>query len=546
MHGQDFHSLVAAARGTCEEKVADVLNRVTVVLGRTSLEDQAELQSLKQGLYVHGVLDYCTTALRFNYVKAEGGYNTAVQMADILSTCCVGIGPVKKSEKFHCRFLPSVTRNLFYLADRLMLRAMRDKGQSQKIHQFRKVMNSICWFLKAHLHLIPQVLDCKHYENIQLCDDDEISVLLLDMWQELLNTDRAGIVSEPLLLIMDDIVYKMSSSSNPVIGSSAVRCLLLLIKQHGWILEVIQRHYKGLAELIIKDWHGRGFNSNLNTLTALLKSRVFQQDRSQDHGERVRAACIIQAAWRAHQTRRRLLKLPQAIRTLQRTFRERKWQREEQTERRRVEEELRHNLLLRRQRANRLFCQKQLRLLEILPADQVERYQGEVQLRAALLIQRVWRGQRERRSICQQRHALQQHKAALIIQRAVILFLKHCRTKRSALTGWTGIQGLTDARRAELKKQVDKHIALYRLSAVTEDSCRTFHQRTQGLLQQHLMGRSQAWVEEQHRLPIPEEQHSTGPGLVQEPLCTIGHMCQTIAQCPASVIAPALVENAGT
>lgn len=37
--------------------------------------------------------------------------------------------------------------------------------------------------------------------------------------------------------------------------------------------------------------------------------------------ERVRAACVIQAAWKAHQTRCRLKKLPRAVSALQRSFR---------------------------------------------------------------------------------------------------------------------------------------------------------------------------------------------------------------------------------
>src|SRR4029434_1144370 len=49
-------------------------------------------------------------------------------------------------------------------------------------------------------------------------------------------------------------------------------------------------------------------------------------------------------------------------------IRERKRREEEQLERRRAEEGLRIQMQLRRQRANRLFRQRQLQLLEILPA----------------------------------------------------------------------------------------------------------------------------------------------------------------------------------
>ena len=51
---------------------------------------------------------------------------------------------------------------------------------------------------------------------------------------------------------------------------------------------------------------------------------------------------------------------------------------------------------------------------------QVQRYLGEVEKQAAVIIQKVWRGHKERRRFKQVRHTLSQYRAAVVLQRAVI------------------------------------------------------------------------------------------------------------------------------
>ncbi len=49
--------------------------------------------------------------------------------------------------------------------------------------------------------------------------------------------------------IMDDIVYKMSSSSNPVIGRAAVKTLVLIMDHSSSIHQLIHRRYRGSVAL---------------------------------------------------------------------------------------------------------------------------------------------------------------------------------------------------------------------------------------------------------------------------------------------------------
>ncbi|KAK3575462.1 hypothetical protein QTP86_026846 [Hemibagrus guttatus] len=489
-----------------EETFMEVLSKLKDLLGRKSLGDQKDLEKCKQDLYYNRVLDYCSAALKFNPAKIQGSYSSMTQMADILSTCCVGLGSVRERDVFHRQFLPAVTDSILFLAQRIMNRAIRqDKGRTQMIRLFRNVFNSLSWLLRAHPHLILCVLDSKYYERVQMSDDDEVSAGILTMWYNLFRTNSAAVsemATKALYTIMDDVVYKMSSSSNPVIGSAAVKILLLITEQKSPSVSLqLYKRYKGLDDMVQKDWRGKGFDAALKQLIHRLQAEDPEKHTQAQYSseERVRAACVIQAAWRAHQTRCRLKKLPRAVSVLQRSFRERRRQKQAETEKRLAEEELRHQVHLRRQRAIRQFRQRQLHLMEILPAEHLARFLGELENRAALLIQRVWRGHRERRRFEQNRYRLRQHKAAVTLQRAILAFLKRRRSRRNLVAPWKSPKGLTESRRAELKRQIEDHISLHPSSVVSAEGTLALHEKAQSMLRQHLMTRASDRAQEQHR-----------------------------------------------
>ncbi|KAK7144338.1 hypothetical protein R3I94_010681 [Phoxinus phoxinus] len=498
----ELKSLVANTREKSENKFNDVLSALKDLLDRKSSGDQRDLEACKQRLYSYGVLQYCSSSLTFSPVKIQGGYAVLTQMADLLSTCCVGLGDFRHMEAFSHEFLPSAVESLLFLADRLMNRALRDKAHNELIRLFRRVFDSIGWLLRAHGHLIHHVLRSKHYESVQICEDDDVSIVTVTMWNNIFRANGAVVAemgNRALTDIMDDIVYKMSSSSNPVIGRAAVKTLVLIMDHSSSTHQLIHRRYRGLADLAVKDWRGKGFDSALDQLIDHLRSDVSWRDTKESSEECVRAACIIQAAWKAHQTRKRLRKLPRAVSTLQRSFREKRRQRQEHIESQRAEEELRHQVCLRRQRAMRQFRQHQLHLMEILPAAQLEKYLGELENKAAVRIQSVWRGHRERCNFQQHRYILRQHRAAVTLQRAILLFLKRRKAQRTILMPLKGPKGLTDSRRAELRQQIQEHISLHPSSVMSAEDSVDLHQRAQSLLHQHLLSRASDRAQEQHR-----------------------------------------------
>uniref|UniRef100_A0A8C0Z3Q9 IQ motif containing B1 n=1 Tax=Canis lupus familiaris TaxID=9615 RepID=A0A8C0Z3Q9_CANLF len=162
------------------------------------------------------------------------------------------------------------------------------------------------------------------------------------------------------------------------------------------------------------------------------------------------------------------------------------------------EEDRRLQLQLQRQRAMRLSRELRLSMLEIVHPGQVEKYNREIEEKSALIIQKHWRGYRERKNFRQQRPSLTEYKAAVILQRATLKFLAKCR-KKKLFAPWRGLQDLTDARRVELKQQVDDYLRRHPSSQMSDMTSRELHSQAQEQLQHYLMGRALEERAQQHR-----------------------------------------------
>ncbi|XP_071602790.1 IQ calmodulin-binding motif-containing protein 1 isoform X3 [Heliangelus exortis] len=379
-----------------------------------------ESKKIKQDIYDHELTQYCMLVLRQDHSRLHGGWATAAQLAEILSHCCVGLDVKEDPEEFYKKFLPSVIDNLLVLGRRLQARFIR--------------------------------------------------VIKVD--------------EETLHFVLDELVYKLSSTTNPVIGNAATKLLLLVATFCKQLLGLLSDRYKGLKRLLSMQWTGKGFDRDLGQLLDLLSL-----EESSGKGEMERqhqAACIIQATWRGFQTRKRLKKLPQAVTALQRSFRAKREQELQHFKKQREEEALKLQMQLQRQRAMRLFHERQLALLEIIHASQVNKYMEEMEGKSALTIQRFWRGYRARRNFHQQRQSLKEYKAAVTIQRAACKFLEK-RRRRRPLSPWKDPKGLTDEQRVALQQQVDDYIKLHPASQMSEEMSKELHMQAQERLAQFLL-----------------------------------------------------------
>ncbi|XP_053926312.1 IQ calmodulin-binding motif-containing protein 1 isoform X1 [Cuculus canorus] len=449
-----------------------------------------ESRKIKQDIYSYDLTRYCMLVLRQDHSRLRGGWATAAQLAEILSHCCVGLEVKEDPEEFYTKFLPSAIDNLLFLGRRLQarfIRAIKDKEKQDFLRWFRLVTDAICWLFGGHIQLAACVLQNDHFLQLLVTDDVETAIIMMSVLHSVLKVNGSVLLQvdeKTLHSVLDELVYRLSSTTNPVIGSAATKLLLLVAKFCKQLVKLLTARYKGLKGLLSKQWTGKGFDKELSELLDLLQ--LEQPNGKGKMQKQHQAACIIQAMWRGFQTRKRLRKLPQAVTTLQRSFRAKREQELQHLKKQKEDEDLKLQMQLQRQRAMRLFHERQLALLEIIHASQVNKYMEEMEEKSALTIQRFWRGYSARRKFHQQRQSLKEYKAAVVIQRAASKFLEKRRSRRP-VSPWKDPKGLTDEQRLGLQQKVDDYIRLHPASQMSEEMSKELHTQAQEKLAQFLL-----------------------------------------------------------
>uniref|UniRef100_A0A3B5MFD1 IQ motif containing B1 n=1 Tax=Xiphophorus couchianus TaxID=32473 RepID=A0A3B5MFD1_9TELE len=420
------------------------------------------LTRVKTRFYHSGVLSHCVRVLSLSPSRLRGIWASAATLAHLTSSCCVGAEPGSRSEAFHRLFLPSVVDVLLSLAGQLMSR-------SEAPPLLRTVMDAVGWLLSAHPHLTAQVLSSAHYEQIQMSDDVTRS--------ETHHTTSS-------LLLLNDAVAQLALSSDAAVGGASIR--LMSDSQRSFDVSA------GLDSLLEKDWRGRGFEQEVDQLIAVIRQEEAESS------ERVRAACVIQAAWRSVLTRRRVKNLSRAVSALQRRYRARRRRLQQQEAAQQWEEQLHYQVCVRRQQARRRLHQKQRELLQLLPADQVRPYLEECEHRAAVVIQSAWRGFRDRRRYSDAlRDSARRQRAARTLQRAGRRLLE----KRPAAQAppptplWIG-------------QEVFLTCVCVQSTRVSVEACAALHEEVQQLLQAELQGGAQRRREEQQVEALLAQTHT--------------------------------------
>ncbi|XP_075789217.1 IQ calmodulin-binding motif-containing protein 1 isoform X2 [Pelodiscus sinensis] len=494
-------ALAAQITESSDQDVPVLLLKLKEILNSTALGSK-ESKKIKQDLYYYDLVQYCMLVLKQDYSRLQGGWANAAQLAEILSQCCVGLEVKENPDEFYNKLLPSAVENLLFLGRRLQarfVRAIKDEEKTEFLRCFRTVTDAICWLFGGHIQLTECVLQSNHFLQLLITDDVETATAVMSVLQNILRVNSSVLlhVDEKILhSVLDELVYKLSSTTNPVTGNAATKLLLSVAESHPQLVELLSIRYKGLRILLSKQWTGKGFDRNLNQLLDLLYSKSYRKGEMQRLHQ---AASLIQAVWRGFQTRKRLKTLPKAVTALQRSFRAKREQALEQSKRQKDDEILRQQLQLQRQRAMRRFHEQQLTLLEIVHAGQVDRHIQETEGKAALTIQRHWRGYRARRNLHQQRQSFKQHKAAVIIQRAAHKFLNKCQRKRKALSPWKEPKELTSTQNLALQQKVDDYIRLHPASEMSEDMSKELHLQAQENLAQYLLRSSLDHRAEQRR-----------------------------------------------
>nr|XP_058921401.1 IQ calmodulin-binding motif-containing protein 1 isoform X2 [Kogia breviceps] len=415
-------SLAAEVAVSPEQNVPVILLKLKEIINNTPF-GSSELKKVKQDIYCYDLIQYCLLVLSQDCSRIQGGWTTISQLTQILSHCCVGLEPGEDAEEFYNELLPSAVENFLVLGRQLQtcfINTAKGEEKDALLHFFEVVTDSLFWLLGGHVQLIQNVLRSDHFLHLLQTDNVQVGSTVMTMLQNILQInsgDLLRIEGKTLHSILDEVVFKLLSTPSPVIRSTATSLLLLMAESHQEILILLRLSacYKGLRSLLNKQEPGTEFSQELRQLIGLLSPKVYQEVEEQKLHQ---AACLIQAYWKGFQTRKRLKKLPSAVITLQRSFRSKRTKMLLKLSRQKEEEDCRLQLQLQRQRAMRLSQELRLSMLEIVHPGQVEKHNREMEEKSALIIQKHWRGYRERKNFRQQRPSLVEYKAAVTLQRA--------------------------------------------------------------------------------------------------------------------------------
>uniref|UniRef100_A0A8C5KLC2 IQ calmodulin-binding motif-containing protein 1 n=2 Tax=Jaculus jaculus TaxID=51337 RepID=A0A8C5KLC2_JACJA len=496
-------SLAAEVAKSSEQNVPVILLKLKDIINNTPA-GSSELKKIKQDIYCYDLIQYCLLVLSQDYSRIQGGWSTISQLTQILSHCCVGLEPGEDAEEFYKELLPSAAENFLILGRRLQtcfINATKGEEKDKLLHFFQIVTDSFSWLLGGHIQLIRNVLQSDHFLHLLQTDNVQIGSTVMTLLQNIVQInsgDLLKIEEKTLHSILDEVLFKLLSTPSPVIRSTATKLLLLMAESHQEILILLRLStcYKGLRSLLSKQEAVTEFSQELRQLIGLLSPSNYQEVEEQ---KLYQAATLIQAYWKGFQTRKRLKKLPSAVIALQRSFRSKRAKALLELNRQKEEEDLKLKLKLQRQRAMRLSREIRLSILEMVHPGQVEKFNRKMKERSALIIQKHWRGYKERKNFRQQRQSLTEYKAAVTLQRAVLKFLAKCRKKKKLFASWHRLQELSDERRVELKQQVDEYVRRHPGSQISGVVSRELHAQAQEQLQHYFMGRALEDRAQQHR-----------------------------------------------
>uniref|UniRef100_A0A8C4PZP9 IQ motif containing B1 n=1 Tax=Eptatretus burgeri TaxID=7764 RepID=A0A8C4PZP9_EPTBU len=446
---------------------------------------------LKRSVWAMQLLHYCSLSLRHEHSHLHSSWINLAQLARIISSCCVGLEPDTDVEEFYIEFLPTALDNMLLLAQRLHAqRVPSDKNDDKEgiLRSLMIVLDSMNHLVGSFAQLAIQVVKSNHLLELLMSSDAETFCATIAVYRNALNhrTVLTEVGKDFVKRIMEELVSQLLSSSltQPREIELQICALLLAItKLHHPSASYLTKHNEGLSHLLTI-LQGVGHDEPFSQLLDMLNetSAHHLEVQQQQH-----ASTTIQSAWRAHQVRRRLKLLTKVVTFLQRTFRARRknsmCQREENiTQREEMWEQQRKH-----RRAQRASWIRRLKLLQRIPASELQKVLKEERHHAATLIQATWRAWHQRKIFQRQRPSLLREKAARIIQQAVRKFLHRVHVRRQVCRTTLGALPTSHARHLELRAHVEENSQLLLVQGIGMERCSDLHKQAQCMFVKHAL-----------------------------------------------------------
>eukprot|EP00794_Sanderia_malayensis_P003416 gene3416-3907_t len=413
----------------------------------------AEAKKIRVALWNYDLTCVTNLALKQDFSDIQGGWNTATQLCTILCSACLGYIPDNKTE-FKKQFLPDVVDSMLSVAEKIqaeIIKVGEEPPKKQLLQDLRITLQSLTKLFENYKFLALLVISAKKYMQLLMTEEEQTCLIMMILTQNILRADMnciADLNRSRLHSIVDEIVFKILSSQLVSIASSSIRVLLLFMDLNPPLVELLSsRRYRGLRSYL-KKWKLRGFDDDIKRLSSILEAKSAQQLEIVKLNE---AASVIQAIYRGHLTRRKMKKANEAFGKFQRIYRERKRRDLDEKMKKIKEKEKKELEEINRRKVFLSSRTKQLKVIENIPAKTVDKFLKNIQIEAAMKIQRIWRGHSTRKTLEPKLGEIKRIRAAIKIQRQMRKWLARCRAKKKALNIELIPRGLSDERRVQLQ-----------------------------------------------------------------------------------------------
>lgn len=449
MPSNDYKEVIKLASLVSEANHSDVLAHLVKIKGilQQYQESAQELQDVKEAILEYDLLSWCATVLKYDYSKVSKGLEMAVDIIQVLSTCCSSMD-LEKYAEFKNLTLPDAMDNILYLAFSISEQYHELSKQFGSIKygvhaenmamykvRYEAITTSLIKLVTSQRHLAKCVLESDNLIRLLIEDSPEMEkmqIVVLELIQRCLRVDPNVVVeltTSKLNHLLDEMIFKITTSQNDSLVGSTVKILLMKIDCYPELASKMTMRFKGLKALMSK-WLGHGFDHNLKTLLEILDAG---NAKIAELARRTHAVKVIWAAYQGWKTRTRVAKLHKVIPSLQSSFRKKRHEKLQVALKEKLGSEMRYETELERKRCLRSARERQLQMLEIVPARHVNKHIQKEEEKAAVKIQSAWKGASQRKRYEAEQALLKRVNAAIIIQRAVRKFLERSRKKQLSM-----------------------------------------------------------------------------------------------------------------
>ena len=347
---------------------------------------RTSLKTLKVHVWHYGLVHILIELLGQNFTAVGGKWTTAVELATILSHSLTGLQPeklkktvqldVSQIKEYYDDVLPTALHSLLVLANNLL---------AASTPMLSGLLENIANLCQSHHILITPLIQSPYLLHMLTSASEDSSLHLVLSFIKKILLESPNLLSnlplEVVLNYMDELVHKITTCSNPLL---ALEVFSLFLEPPS-IAESVTDRYPGLKQFLYSLQVGGSQGVNIRQILEKLGSDF-------DH-----AVTVIQSHWRGYCARKKVKAIHRGVIAFQRLYRKIQAKKIQEEKMRcdlvaeDLEQENQHIAL-------RTFHEKQFKIIEQLPAKEVDNFLSNLQQSSATKIQQWWRNRQVKKN----------------------------------------------------------------------------------------------------------------------------------------------------